>query len=76
MVKPGEKISADGVVKSGQSHVDESMPTGESQPVVRQSNSKVIGGTIKGEDTLTIEISRSGADSYLSRMIGLVKEAQ
>jgi Cu2+-exporting ATPase len=76
MVKPGEKIPADGVVKSGQSHVDESMLTGESQPVVRQSGSKVIGGAINGEGTLTIEISRTGADSYLSRMIELVKEAQ
>jgi Cu2+-exporting ATPase len=76
LVKPGEKIPADGDVVSGESSVDESMLTGESVPVVKRQSSKVIGGSVNGEGSLTIAVSRTGADSFLSRVMALVKEAQ
>jgi Cu2+-exporting ATPase len=76
LVKPGEKIPADGEVISGQSSVDESMLTGESSPVTKEAASKVIGGAINGEGALTVRVQKTGADSYLAQMIALVKEAQ
>jgi len=76
LVKPGEKMPADGLVVSGQSSVDESMLTGESQPVTKEEGDKVIGGAINGESALTVEVQKTGAASYLSQMIALVKEAQ
>jgi Cu2+-exporting ATPase len=76
LVKPGEKIPADGEVISGQSAVDESLLTGESSPVAKEASSKVIGGAVNGEGSLTITINKTGADSYLAQMITLVEEAQ
>lgn len=76
LVKPGEKIPADGIVKSGDSSVNESMLTGESKPVTKNSGKNVIGGSINGEGSLTIEVKKTGADSFLSQVIDLVKEAQ
>jgi Cu2+-exporting ATPase len=76
LVKPGEKIPADGEVISGQSSVDESMLTGESSPVARTVASAVIGGSINGEGSLTIAVKKTGAESYLSQMMALVEEAQ
>lgn len=76
LVKPGEKIPADGIVTSGDSSVNESMLTGESKPVTKNSGKNVIGGSINGEGSLTIEVKKTGADSFLSQVINLVKEAQ
>ncbi|RJQ32163.1 MAG: copper-translocating P-type ATPase [Actinobacteria bacterium] len=76
LVKPGEKIPADGVVVSGQSSVNEAMLTGESKPVSKKTGSKVIGGAINGEGAITIEVNKMGKDSFLSQVIDLVKEAQ
>ncbi|MHB2156222.1 heavy metal translocating P-type ATPase [Calditrichota bacterium GD2] len=76
LVKPGEKIPADGVVISGESSVNESMLTGESKPVYKGEADKVIGGSINGEGSLVIEVHRTGKDSFLSQVIDLVKEAQ
>ena len=76
LVRPGEKIPADGVVVSGQSAVDESMLTGESQPVPRSENDTVIGGAVNGEGALTVEVRKTGAESYLSQMTELVRQAQ
>jgi len=76
LVKPGEKIPADGVVVEGESSVNEAMLTGESRPVHKKSGSKVIGGAINGEGSLVVEIQRTGKDSFLSQVIELVKEAQ
>jgi Cu2+-exporting ATPase len=76
LVKPGEKIPADGIVTSGDSSVNESMLTGESKPVTKNSGKNVIGGSINGEGSLTIEVKKTGADSFLSQVIDLVKEAQ
>ncbi|MCI0382426.1 MAG: copper-translocating P-type ATPase [Chlamydiae bacterium] len=76
LVKPGEKIPADGIVVKGQSSVNESMLTGESKPVSKVEQDKVIGGSINGEGSLTIIIKNLGKDSFLSQVIQLVKVAQ
>ena len=76
LVKPGEKVPADGVVAEGQSSVNESMLTGESQPVSKKAGDKVIGGAINGEGSLTVLVEKTGKDSFLSQVIDLVKQAQ
>ncbi|NDP40313.1 MAG: copper-translocating P-type ATPase [Rhodoferax sp.] len=76
LIKPGEKVPADGVVVDGESSVNEAMLTGESTPVSKKSGGKVIGGAINGEGALTIEVKGTGKDSFLSQVIDLVKQAQ
>jgi len=76
LVKPGEKIPADGVAIKGESSVNESMLTGESKPVNKKTGDKVIGGGINGEGSLVVQVERTGKDSFLSQVIDLVKEAQ
>jgi Cu2+-exporting ATPase len=76
LIKPGEKIPADGVIVAGESTVNEAMLTGESTPVSKKSGGKVIGGAINGEGSLTIEVKGTGKDSFLSQVIDLVKQAQ
>ncbi len=76
VVKPGEKIPADGKVVAGESSVNEAMLTGESTPVPKQAESRVIGGSVNGEGSLTVEIQKTGEESYLSQMTNLVREAQ
>ncbi len=76
LVKPGEKIPADGTVIEGESYVDESMLTGESKPVIKKPSSPVIGGSINGEGILKIKVKETGKKSYLSKVINLVKQAQ
>jgi Cu2+-exporting ATPase len=76
LIKPGEKIPADGEIVEGESSVNESMLTGESTPVSKKSGGKVIGGAINGEGSLTIEVKGTGKDSFLSQVIDLVKQAQ
>lgn len=76
LVKPGEKIPADGDIIKGSSYVDESMLTGESQPVSKEEGNEVIGGSINGDGSLEVEIKSAGEDSYLSEVINLVQEAQ
>lgn len=76
LVKPGEKIPADGEVVEGETSVNESMLTGESKPVSKKSGSKVIGGSINGEGSMTVEVKKTGKDSFLSQVIELVREAQ
>src|SRR6056297_3614894 len=76
LVKPGEKIPADGVVIEGKSSVNESLMTGESKPVSKAEDDEVIGGSVNGEGSLTIEVKKTGEDSFLSQVIKLVKEAQ
>jgi Cu2+-exporting ATPase len=76
LIKPGEKIPADGVITEGESSVNEAMLTGESTPVTKKTNDKVIGGAINGEGSLTIEVKGTGKDSFLSQVIDLVKQAQ
>lgn len=76
LVKPGEKVPADGVVVDGQSSVNEAMLTGESKPVIKKVKDKVIGGAVNGEGSLEVVVENTGKDSFLSQVIDLVKEAQ
>ena len=76
IVKPGERIATDGIVKSGHSAVDESMITGESMPVTKTAGSEVIGATINKSGLLRIEATKVGADTTLSKIIELVGTAQ
>lgn len=76
LVRPGEKIPADGIVLEGESHVNESMLTGESKPVTKHRNDQVIGGSVNDNGTLKIKVKHTGKDSYLSKVIEMVKEAQ
>lgn len=76
LVKPGEKIPVDGLVRSGESYLNESMLTGESKPVRKQKENDVIGGSINGNGSLEITVTKVGADSYLSQVITMVQNAQ
>lgn len=76
LVKPGEKIPADGVVVSGRSSVNEAMLTGESKPVEKDVGDIVIGGSINGEGSLVVEIKKTGRETYLSQIIELVRQVQ
>lgn len=76
LIKPGEKIPADGVVVKGESSVNEAMLTGESKPVAKNKDDEVIGGSVNEKGSLTIEITKTGDDSYLSQVMNLVREAQ
>jgi P-type Cu2+ transporter len=76
LVKPGEKVPADGEVVEGETSVNESMLTGESKPVTKKTGAPVIGGAINGEGAITVEVKKTGKDSFLSQVIDLVKEAQ
>ncbi|HEC98089.1 MAG TPA: cadmium-translocating P-type ATPase [Nitrospirae bacterium] len=76
LVKPGEKVPADGDVVDGRTSVNEAMLTGESMPVSKTAGAKIIGGSINGEGSITVEIRKTGKDSFLSQVIDLVKEAQ
>lgn len=76
IVKPGEKIPADGIVLEGNSYVNESMLTGESTPVKKEQGGKVIGGAINGDGALKVKATGAGKDSYLNKVINLVQSAQ
>ena len=76
LVKPGEKIPADGTVVKGTTSVNEAMLTGESRPVEKSEGDEVIGGAVNGEAAITVEVGRTGEESYLAQMIDLVEEAQ
>ncbi len=76
IVKPGERIPMDGVVRRGESAVNQAPITGESVPAAKQPGSAVFAGTINGEALLEIEVTHLAADNTLSRLIYLVEEAQ
>lgn len=76
LVKPGEKIPVDGKVIEGESYVNESMLTGESVPVQKTKGSELIAGAINGEGSLKVQVEKEGKDSYLNKVIALVREAQ
>ncbi|KAF0209280.1 MAG: Cu2+-exporting [Actinobacteria bacterium] len=76
LVRPGEKIPADGSVIEGASAVNESMLTGESVPASKSVGDPVIGGAVNGEGALVVAVTRTGAESFLSQVIDLVREAQ
>ncbi len=76
LVKPGEKIPVDGAVIEGETSVNESMLTGESRPVTKKTGDNVIGGSINGEGSVSIEVRKIGSETYLNQVIELVKRAQ
>lgn len=76
LIKPGEKVPADGIVMEGESYLNESMLTGESKPVKKSKDMKVIGGSINGNGSLKVRVEHTGKDSYLNKVINLVQEAQ
>lgn len=76
VIRPGDKIPADGVVTRGDTHVDESMVTGESMPVEKTIGDVVIGGTVNGTGRLDFRVTRAGRDTQLSQIVKLVQEAQ
>jgi Zn2+/Cd2+-exporting ATPase len=76
LVRPGERVAADGRVASGRSEVDQAAITGESAPVVKEGGSEVFAGTINGGGALVVEVTRRADDTVLARIIRLVEEAR
>ena len=76
LVRPGEKIPVDGVVRGGRTAVDESMLTGEATPVVRGPGDEVVGATVNTTGSITFEATRVGRDTALAQIVRLVEEAQ
>jgi P-type Cu2+ transporter len=76
LVRPGESIPVDGVVRKGRSTLDEAMITGESRPVKKGEGDKVIAGTINGEGSLRVEVTGTGEETTLSGIMRLVADAQ
>lgn len=76
LIKPGEKIAADGEIVEGKSFLNESMLTGESKPAEKDKGDKVIAGSINGEGALNVKVTRGTKDSYLAQVIKLVQDAQ
>ncbi len=76
IVRPGERVPADGEIEDGETSVNEAMLTGESQPAHKTRGSNVIGGSVNAEGAITVEVRKMGKDSYLSQVISLVEQAQ
>ncbi len=76
LIKPGEKVAADGTIAEGETYLNESMLTGESKPVQKLKGDKVIAGSINGNGAIKVIVSHSAKDSYLAQVIKLVQDAQ
>lgn len=76
LVKPGEKIPVDGIIKKGQSSVDESMITGESMPVTKRTGDQVIGSTLNKTGVLEFSAQKIGEETMLAQIVTIVKKAQ
>ena len=76
LIRPGSKIPADAKVIRGESEVDESLVTGESRPVKKTLGSEVIAGTVNGDGSLEVKVSRLGEQTFLAGVMKLVAEAQ
>lgn len=76
IVKPGEKIPTDGVIVEGRTTVNVAMITGESKPVEKENGDETIGGAINGESAITVEVRKTGNETYLAQVIELVRNAQ
>ena len=76
VVRPGERVPADGRVVEGASHLDEALLTGESLPVAKAEGDRVTGGAVNGEGLLLVEATAVGADSMLAQIIRMVEDAQ
>jgi Cu+-exporting ATPase len=75
-VRPGEKVPVDGIVLSGTSSVDESMITGEPIPVEKREGAQIVGATVNGTGSLLMRAEKVGTDTLLSRIVGMVADAQ
>lgn len=75
LVKPGEKIPADGIIYEGTSYVDESIVTGESKPVKKKKDDEVVGGSVNSKGSLKITVKNAGENSFLSKVIDMVQKA-
>ncbi len=76
LVKPGEKVAADGIILDGETYLNESLLTGESKPVKKMKGDKVIAGSINGNGAIKVTVSHASKDSYLSQVVRLVDAAQ
>jgi Zn2+/Cd2+-exporting ATPase len=76
LIRPGDRISADGVILSGESAIDEAPVTGESTPVRKGVDEKVFAGTINGDAALRVRVTATSADNTIARVVKLVEEAQ
>jgi len=76
ILRPGDKIPADGTVTRGESYVDESMVTGEAMPIMKGPASLVMAGTVNGAGRIDFRVTRAGRDTQLSQIVRLVQEAQ
>lgn len=76
LVRPGERVPADGRISEGQSFVNESSLTGESEPVDKTVGDDVFAGTLNGQGALFVEVTRTSESSLFSKIIKLVQEAQ
>ncbi|WP_101047273.1 heavy metal translocating P-type ATPase [Macromonas nakdongensis] len=76
LVRPGERMPADGEVRQGQTQVDESMLTGEPMPVAKQPGDRVTGGSLNGDGAVQVTVTAVGSQSVLNRIIALVQDAQ
>ncbi len=76
LVRPGDRLPADGVIVSGESSVDEAPVTGESTPVLKEAGANVFAGTVNGDGALRVRVTAAAADNTIARVIRLVEEAQ
>ncbi len=75
-IRPGEKVPVDGIVLEGESHLDESMVTGEPIPVAKRDGDRLIGATVNSSGALLMRAEHVGADTMLSKIVAMVSEAQ
>ncbi len=76
LVKPGERVPIDGIIVAGVTSLDESMLTGESKPVEKGKGAEAIGGSVNGEGAITLEVRKTGGQTYLSQVMDMVRRAQ
>ena len=76
VIRPGERIPVDGIIKKGKTQVDESLITGEGLPVDKDESDKVIGGSINGDGLIQVEVTALGLETVLARIIRMVEETQ
>ena len=76
LVRPGDRIPADGIIVSGESAIDEAPVTGESTPVRKGVDAAVFAGTVNGDAALRIRVTAAAADNTIARVVRLVEEAQ
>jgi len=76
ILRPGDKVPADGIVVSGETYIDESMVTGEPMPAYKHLNDFIIGGTVNGSGRLDFRVLKAGKDTQLSQIVRMVRDAQ